>query len=101
MNTPDPKEPEANITLLPYLDRGLITTREWWMLWQIETLAAAIRSDQFKIIPGSETTRRKSRCSVCGDWYAPGLRKFWVGHWVQLDPECLDRIQKEANHGRE
>jgi hypothetical protein len=97
-------QPPTNYDLLEYKSRGLITLREWSVLRQLYFFAYAYHTYGFK--PG-RPTKKIARCSLCGNFAAPGLLKFQL-RWddlhgtieVKLHPDCLERIKKtEATHG--
>ena len=96
--------PPTNYDLLDFHKRGLITLHEWHILHQLYFFAYAWHTYGFE--PG-RPTKKLARCSLCGNFAAPGLLKFQV-RWdpregtieARLHPGCLERIQKtEATHG--
>lgn len=97
----DPSLPQPKNMLLTFLDRGLLTVHEWWVLDQLVYFTAAYRAGGLLTYAGKETTKRPSRCQLCGEWSETPLLKFWLKYggdsfWARFHPDCFKRIQKEA-----
>jgi hypothetical protein len=69
------------------VDRALQEIESWRRERKAENLrfyADAITNGQVRVIPGKETTERKSKCDVCYRPQKAGIRKFFYSNGVSF-----------------